>query len=620
VTTIYVMLHQSGEGVGSQMSSEHTEVLTDQGAIMEKVVGIFSRAKRGVDVLAERIASPGSAQAGGTQKAAEAFFDILKRGGRLRILTKIDVDSVGYFRELMKSIEIRHLDEVRGNFAVSESEYISSQGSAVFMPDVITLVIYSNSGSLVAQNANVFETLWSVAEPAAERIREIEQGFDQARTEVIRDVGVTRRQYLDLLGEAKEEILLIMPTANAFRRQESIGVIDAAQAASERGVRVSIMSPNSSVEESIREVSGKVEAKVGRRLMSHRSIPQADSQISVTVVVVDRKTSLVIEQKDDSQPTFEGANGAATRSTRNSTVLANIRFFERMWQEVELIQRAEDANARERQSRKTAELLQDILSHDIRNYNQISMTSAELLRANLQEDAQILKQATGLLGGFGNADRLTGRSEKVRRLGEYLRQSAKSRTDAEKLIDAIIKAVDGSSNLIERAKKLGSIVSLDDVQLRPVDLEVSMRRSIELVSDAHPERSIKMSFRAVPGAKVQADDMLEEVFINLLSNSVNYTEKVAVPVEIKVEAATIEGKEGEYWKLAFIDHGKGIPDDVKGKVFERYHRTASGKGLGLSIVYALAVERYSGKLLIKDRVEGDHTKGTRIELWLPKAL
>jgi signal transduction histidine kinase len=109
------------------------------------------------------------------------------------------------------------------------------------------------------------------------------------------------------------------------------------------------------------------------------------------------------------------------------------------------------------------------------------------------------------------------------------------------------------------------------------------------------------------------------VFTNILSNSVNYTERDTVPVEIEVREATLEGKPGAYWKTTFTDRGKGIPDEIKKKIFERYHKTATGKGLGLSIVYALAVERYSGKLKITNRVEGDLTKGTRIELWLPQA-
>ena len=115
---------------------ERTEVLTRQKDIMERVVSIFSRASRGVDILAETLSRPEPSQAENTKKAADAYFDIKKRGGRLRILTKIDARNAAYLKELVKSIEIRHLDDVKGNFVVSDSEYVSSQGSSVILPNI----------------------------------------------------------------------------------------------------------------------------------------------------------------------------------------------------------------------------------------------------------------------------------------------------------------------------------------------------------------------------------------------------------------------------------------------------------------------------------------------------
>jgi signal transduction histidine kinase len=261
-------------------------------------------------------------------------------------------------------------------------------------------------------------------------------------------------------------------------------------------------------------------------------------------------------------------------------VLANVRFFERMWEDVELREREEVVLEKERRSRKAAELLQDILAHDIRNYNQISRTSAEMLKADLQSTQRL------------------------------------------SLIDTILRSIDGSSDLIDRAKKLGRILSQADIELYAVDLKDSLETSVELIVRSHPQRSINLSSSVKSGARALADNLLEEAFTNILSNSVNYTETDEVPVEIQVEEteeAILEGKRAPYWKITFTDHGKGIPDKLKDKIFTRYLNTASGAGLGLSIVYALVVERYSGKVTIADRVKGDYSKGTKVEVWLPKA-
>jgi signal transduction histidine kinase len=95
-----------------------------------------------------------------------------------------------------------------------------------------------------------------------------------------------------------------------------------------------------------------------------------------------------------------------------------------------------------------------------------------------------------------------------------------------------------------------------------------------------------------------------------------------VPLEISAEEVLANDEsqiEKHYYKIAFTDHGRGIPDQVKPRVFTRYLETVRGSGLGLSIVYALVVDRYSGKVEVRNRVEGDYRQGTVIEVWLHKA-
>ncbi len=609
------------DGILATSSAERTEVLTDPSSVMSRVLDILLNAKVGIDLLAETVSPPESDQSEATKRAAEAFFQVKKRGGRLRMITRIDEKNIAYCKEMMKNIELRHLDDVKGNFAVSESEYMTAPSSTTFQPSAMITIVYSSAKPLVEQNRVFFESLWSKAEPAKERISEIEEGVVPQKIETLRDPHQIQRLYLDMIKQAKSEILIILPTANSFHRQERIGGIEALQAAaSERGVKISMVTPNSIVEETLQALSRKIEREVGKNLMNHRRILEASTPNTVTVLIVDRKSSLVVELSDDSQPDFEKANDVATYSSRNSTVLANVRFFERMWEDVELREREEAVLEKERRSRKTAELLQDILSHDIRNYNQASLTSAEMVKGSLDGNAEVLNRATTLMDTIiKETDQTSEINRTARRIRDELSANSKVLTDVDALMDAIIKAVDGSSNLIDRAKKLGSIISQEKVQLHPVDLESSVRKSIALVTSAHPDRSMNSSFSVPPGAQVIADEMLEEVFTNLLSNSVNYTERDEVPVEIDVEAASFEGNPVAHWKITFTDQGKGIPDEVKENLFARYLETASGTGLGLSIVYALVVERYSGRVRITDRVEGDHAKGTRMEIWLPRA-
>ncbi len=247
--------------------------------------------------------------------------------------------------------------------------------------------------------------------------------------------------------------------------------------------------------------------------------------------------------------------------------------------ESELREAERVARQREEANRRRAELMQDILTHDIRNFNQVTRLNAELLGDQVKD------------------------------------------RDSKKRISAILKAVDGSSRLIERTKKLGNILSDAAVELRPVGVKPSIERSISLVRKANPERTLRVKSKLK--GRVLADGLLDEVFTNILSNSVKYTEGNPVNVVIEQEVVRMEegtgGGPSECWKITFVDYGRGIPDDMKPVVFRRYLETAKGSGLGMSIVHALVTERYGGKVGVKDRVEGDHTKGTKAEVWLRKA-
>jgi signal transduction histidine kinase len=107
---------------------------------------------------------------------------------------------------------------------------------------------------------------------------------------------------------------------------------------------------------------------------------------------------------------------------------------------------------------------------------------------------------------------------------------------------------------------------------------------------------------------------LEEVFVNVLSNAVKYTNGTEVRIDARVEGmneAKSAGTKGrEYWKITVTDRGRGIPDEKKLRASTRYMETEKGSGLGLSIVRALVVDRYSGKLILQNRVEEGYRKGT----------
>src|SRR5215831_18806672 len=81
-------------------------------------------------------------------------------------------------------IELRHMDRVKGNFAVFDNKvYLAT--AIVKESQPIPQVVYSNVSTIVEQQQYLFETLWDKAVPAEEKIREIEEGIPTERTEVL---------------------------------------------------------------------------------------------------------------------------------------------------------------------------------------------------------------------------------------------------------------------------------------------------------------------------------------------------------------------------------------------------------------------------------------------------
>jgi signal transduction histidine kinase len=251
-----------------------------------------------------------------------------------------------------------------------------------------------------------------------------------------------------------------------------------------------------------------------------------------------------------------------------------------------------DLRIKAQKSTREAQLLQDILTHDVRNYNQVSKLSAELLAEDFKDNP-----------------------------------------DAKSLIEKLLESIDGSTLLVERAKMLGKVISDYRLDRRAINALSSIKRSMELILGAQDGKkgnvAIKLpSMPLAPLARldaekepvnVLADDLLDEVFANLFSNSIKYSASDEVFIGIELKHEYDKQLKRFCWKISISDTGKGIPDTLKRSLFSRYLEGAKGSGLGMSIVHALVVGRYGGRIQVKNRVQGDHSKGTLIELFLPAA-
>ncbi len=222
-----------------------------------------------------------------------------------------------------------------------------------------------------------------------------------------------------------------------------------------------------------------------------------------------------------------------------------------------------------RDAKMQAELYLDLISHDINNMNQVGLGFLELAQENLDEDGKAL-------------------------------------------LSRPLEVLKNSSMLIDNVRKTRKALT-GELELQATDLGKILDEAIEAFSS---QEQVTINHTPTRENYVMANDLLKDVFSNLIDNAVKHSRK---PVVIGVGIEKIMDDHRDYYKVAIEDNGPGIPDDAKDKIFERMTRgdtKAKGSGLGLYLVKTL-VKSFNGKVWVENRVDGDYNKGSRFVVKLP---
>jgi two-component system, OmpR family, sensor histidine kinase VicK len=134
-------------------SAERTEVLYGTENVINKELQFFSRAKTGIDTCMD-YSRPSLAI--GIESIKRSFLDAKSRDVRLRYLTEITNSNISYCKELMSIVdELHHLDGIKGNFMISESEYLAP-ATSYEKTKPASLIIYSSVKETLEHQQYVF--------------------------------------------------------------------------------------------------------------------------------------------------------------------------------------------------------------------------------------------------------------------------------------------------------------------------------------------------------------------------------------------------------------------------------------------------------------------------------
>jgi two-component system, OmpR family, sensor histidine kinase VicK len=302
-------------------AEEKTEVIYGAENIINYGLKNASRAKRQVDILSD--SNGPSIFVIPDHPITMAFREFNPKGIKLRFIAEITKDNIPYCRELMKICELRHLDEVKGNFGIVDGLYYSAsaKGRKSSPPP---LLIASTIRAFVEQQQYFFDMLWRKAIPAKHRIKEIEEGLKREYIETIQDPEEIQNLVSKVISAAIEEIDVVISTSNTFKRYEREGIIRLLTRKGDEGIKIRILLDQSpDIQQSIEKL----------KMHPQITIKNLDEsvQTKVTTIVADNELSLVIELKDDAKQNSNEAIGLATYSNSDSTVLSYASIFETLW-------------------------------------------------------------------------------------------------------------------------------------------------------------------------------------------------------------------------------------------------------------------------------------------------
>ncbi|CAN1518815.1 BaeS Signal transduction histidine kinase [Microbacteriaceae bacterium] len=170
------------------------------------------------------------------------------------------------------------------------------------------------------------------------------------------------------------------------------------------------------------------------------------------------------------------------------------------------------------------------------------------------------------------------------------------------------------SSLVESLLTLARLDENQKLDAAPTDL-AKLARDI-IARDIQGKQKISLSLLTLGGAKVPADfslsaevneGQIRQVLVNLIENAKRFS-----PDNGSIEIA-IGQKTDDEVILDVIDHGEGIPKQLRDKVFERFYRAdnsrnrdTGGTGLGLAIVKEI-VSLHKGRIEVRETPGGGAT-------------
>lgn len=546
--------------------------------VIEQVLHFVSNARKKIDACVDHTRPLLATE---IEPLKNSLVYAKERGICLSYVTEITNDNVSCCKELTKMTgEIRHLDGIKGNFYISDTEYIAP---ATFHErgKPASQMIYSNVKEIVNHQQYVFDTLWNKAIPAEQKIKELVEGVSEFEVNTYHERA--SQVLIDLAKSVKKEALLFLPNDKAMVRVDRLGVIDYIIDASQNGATIKIICPLS-------EENSKVVKRISERA-PHIAILNGNKSL-YGMYIIDSERCFRAELKHPKAEKFPDAIGFSVYSNRRNTVDFFKSVFELLWNERQLNEELIKADKMQKE-------FINVAAHELRTPIVPILGLSEILRSRTIKDTSSSdtsssrkKQDLEMLDiVIRNAGRLSRLTEDILDVTKIESQSLRLKKERFDLNDAILITEEEFKGQIDTTSTPGG----GDVKL--------LFETVDTINNKKPVFVEADKYRVI------------QVVSNLISNAIKFSKEVGggiVNVSIEIEK---RGGGGEDYAIIIVrDTGKGIDPEIFPKLFTKFvTKSYQGTGLGLFISKSI-VEAHGGNIWAENNIQG---KGATFYFTLP---
>ena len=427
---------------------------------------------------------------------------------------------------------------------------------------------------------------------------------DKEITETIQrtEEFITRVQ--NITEDAREEIMLMLPSSNAFSRWLKFGTYDIFDRLIKRhcvNIKILISIPISEEartnlnDEKLNQEDIKVNniakyIKNSIPSINFGFIDKRKEQTGMPVLIIDNKEVLIWEVKDDSKEDIRESTGIAIYSNSKPIVLSYHSIFETLWRQTELYEQLKQSD------RLKTEFI-NIAAHELRTPIMPILGYAEMLEEEEEEQQQGLikdnnRKSEGIAAIIRNAKRL------------------------QRLADDILDVTRIESNTLKIDKEQ---INLNDLILNTLD-DIIINTKEEELRDNYNNRR-KLLYKASEETIIIYADRtrLTQVISNLLSNAIKFTKKeegeISISVTIEKDDDNSNNNSNTNEVIVSVkDNGSGIDSQIFPRLFTKFaSKSHQGTGLGLFISKSI-IEAHGGKMWAENNSDG---RGATFSFTLP---